>query len=214
MDRISTFISYSSQEKNIGGKFKACLEKYCGYVAFIAHEDIEGSTIWGDEIIKAVELTDFFIPLLSEKFRISDFTDQETGMAVALKKKIIPIKLESTNPYGFIDKYQALQYKSYSSISSPEDNIKELALTIAQIGLRYELCHEKAINSLVHAFCNSKSFEATNATINILSKYDHFSKNHLKQIMFAIQNNSQVKGAYGLPNFKKFLHSRYGIILD
>jgi len=55
MYRISAFISYSSKEKVIGGKFKSCLENFCGYEAFIAHDDILGSTIWEDEIIKSIK---------------------------------------------------------------------------------------------------------------------------------------------------------------
>lgn len=128
MDRISAFISYSSKQKVIGGKFKSYLENYCGYETFIAHDDIPGSTIWEDEIIQAIENADFFIPLISREFKKSPFTDQETGIAVFLKKKIIPIKLDEINPYGFIEKYQALQYKN---------NMHKLALTIAQIGLIY-----------------------------------------------------------------------------
>lgn len=115
MDCISAFISYSVKQKTIGGKFRSLLTTYCGYETFIAHDDILGSAVWEEEIIKAIEKADFFIPLISSDFKTSDFTDQETGIAITLKKKIIPIKLEEVNPYGFISKYQALQYKSYQN---------------------------------------------------------------------------------------------------
>src|SRR3989344_8729564 len=122
MNRISVFISYSSTQKTIGGKIKSYLSSCCGYEMFIAHDDIPGSSVWEAEIINAIEKYDFFIPLISREFKKSQYADQETGIAVYLKKKIIPIKLDDANPYGFISKFQAIPYK---------DDMKELALTIA-----------------------------------------------------------------------------------
>lgn len=215
MNRIIAFISYSSEQKIIGGELKSCLENFCGYKTFIAHDDIPGSAIWEEEIIQAIKIADLFIPLISKEFKESPFTDQETGIAVCLKKKIIPIKLENINPYGFINKYQALQYKIYPANYSLHDNTKELALTIAQIGLNHEpQYHQKVINSLVYAFCSSNSFDTTNATIKIMSDCDHFTSDHLRQIIQAIKSNDQIIGAFGLREFKKFLHKTYNITID
>lgn len=209
MDRISAFISYSSKQKLIGETFKSCLENYCGYETFIAHDDILGSTIWEEEIIKAIKNADFFIPLISKEFKESPFTDQETGIAVCLKKKIIPVKLDEINPYGFIKKYQALQYRN---------SMNKLALTIAQIGLIHEPVkspyHEKALNSITHAFCKSTSFEIANAIIQILCKCNGLSSHQLSQIVKAIRTNSQIKNAYGLITLKECLSKIYKISID
>lgn len=208
MDKISAFICYSSKQKLIGGKFKAYLENLCGYEAFIAHDDILGSTIWEEEIIQAIKNADFFIPLISKEFKESPFTDQETGIAVCLEKKIIPIKLDQVNPYGFIKKYQALQY---------ENNADRLALTVAQIGLIYEpqsSYHQKALNSIVRAFCRSISFEIANATIQILCECNDLSPNQLTQIIKAIKTNSQIRNAYGLNALKECLDKKYKISID
>jgi len=208
MDRISAFISYSSKQKVIGGKFKSYLENYCGYETFIAHDDILGSTIWEEEIIKAIKNADFFIPLISKEFKESPFTDQETGIAICLKKKIIPVKLDEINPYGFIEKYHALQYRN---------DINNLALTIAQIGL---ICkpqssyHQKVLNSIVYAFCKSISFEIANATIQILCKCNDLSSHQLAQIVKAIKTNSQIKNAYGLNALKECLRKKYKMSID
>lgn len=206
MDRIKAFISYSSKEKLIGGKFRTCLTNYCGFETFIAHDDIPPSAVWEEEILKAIEGADFFIPLISDEFKKSDFTDQETGIAVNLNKKIIPIKLETLNPYGFINKYQAMPYKG--------QNMKQLVLAVAQIGLNYKQYHQKAIDSLIYAFCNSPSFESTNATIEVLALYNHFTPEQLKQITAAMPKNVNIKGAWGLTRFKKFLHNKYDISID
>lgn len=79
MNRISAFISHSSAESRIGGKFKYYLETYCGYETFIAHDDIPASSEWEREIIKALPQADFFIPLISQSFKTAPYCDQETG---------------------------------------------------------------------------------------------------------------------------------------
>ena len=143
MDRIKAFISYSSEEKHIGGRLKQCLVSYCGYDVFIAHDDISGSEIWETEILQAIRNADFFIPLVSKYFKKSVYTDQETGCAISLHKKIIPIKLDGTNPYGFINKFQALQYRKNDQVTNwsysyKPDNLLEMAISIAHIGLHYD----------------------------------------------------------------------------
>lgn len=217
MNRIKAFISYSSKEKVVGGKFKTYIENYCGYEVFIAHDDIPGSSVWEDEIISAIEKSDIFIALISEAFTFSPFTDQETGIAFWLKKKIIPTKLDSTNPYGFISKYQALQYRRNPPDYYYKDNINKLAVSIAQIGMSYDLdsdFHEKAINSIVYAFCNSTSFNISNAVISSLIKCNKFSKQHISLILNAIKTNLQAKGAYDLSILKEFLLDEYKISVD
>lgn len=223
MDRIKVFISYSSEEKHIGGKLKQCLINFCGYDAFIAHDDIPGSEIFEKEILQAIKHTDFFIPLISKNFKESVYADQETGYSVGLNKKIIPIKLESINPYGFINKFQALQYKKIPptqtwSRTYKTDNMAELATSIAHIGLHYEqksTYYKKSLESLVYALCHSGSFDTTNVIIQILSKCNHhLSSEQVKQISQAIQTNSQIIGAFRLAELKSILNTTYGCHID
>ncbi|MEK7533647.1 MAG: toll/interleukin-1 receptor domain-containing protein [Patescibacteria group bacterium] len=223
MDRIKVFICYSSEEKHVGGKLKQCLINFCGYDAFIAHDDIPGSEIWEKEILHAIKNADFFVPLVSQHFKQSVYTDQETGCAVGLNKKIISIKLDSTNPYGFINKFQALQYKKNPpapawSRTYKTDNIAELATSIAHIGLHYEqksIYYKKSLESLVYALCHSGSFETTNVIIQIVSNCNHhLSPKHVRQISTAIQTNSQIIGAYRLAELKGILNTTYGCHID
>lgn len=223
MDRVSAFISYSSEEKQIGGRLKRLLIHCCGYDTFIAHDDIPGSEVWEKEILRAIRSADFFIPLVSEHFKSSSYTDQETGCAVCLNKKIIPIKLDTTDPYGFINKYQALQYKKYSLTQgwyapNRKDNLFELAITIAHIGLHYQprtAYYRKSLQSLVYALCNSASFDTTNTIIRILAKCNHqFSDEQVTQIMKAMQTNTQIVGAFGLPELKRILSTKYDCCID
>lgn len=225
MDRIKAFISYSSEEKRIGGRLKQSLLDLCGYDAFVAHDDIPGSEEWEKRILEAVREADFFILLISQNFKKSDYTDQETGYAISFNKKIIPIKLDIINPYGFISKFQALQYKKNPSAPNRnwfykyrQDNLIELTSSIAHIGLRYKptsIYYQRSLHSLVHALCNSGSFDTTNVIIRILSQCNHqFSQEQLKRITRAMATNRQIVEAFGLPELKKILNANYDCHID
>src|SRR5208282_6463612 len=79
-----------------------------GMDVFLAHEDLEPSVEWQKEILRALKKCDVFIPLLTRSFHSSLWTDQETGIAVARGKVILPVRF-SVLPYGFIGKFQALK---------------------------------------------------------------------------------------------------------
>ncbi len=109
MNSLRIFFSYSIDDKKIVGMLKKQLE-FMGFEVFLAHDDIEPSAEWQDEIIKNLKSCDVFIPLLTKSFRESKFTDQETGIAVATDKFIISLQVDFP-PYGFIGKKQGLKIK-------------------------------------------------------------------------------------------------------
>lgn len=217
MDRISAFISYASQEKQLAGKLKYSLVHYCGFDVFLAHEDIPPSKEWEQEIMQAIRACDYFIPLISESFRMSAFTDQEVGAAICLGKRIIPVKLGDINPYGFMTRYQAFQYRinRVGRMEMELDNMLKLATQIALLTRHYEdtILNIKATNSIVLALLQSNSFDTSNTIIKILCQMRELQATHLTIIQQAIKTNSQVQGAFALSDLHNFLHSSYGILL-
>jgi hypothetical protein len=105
LDTLRVFLSYSTDDRQIAGKIKEKLA-YWGVDAFLAHEDLVPSSVWQDEILREVEACDVFVPILTGSFRLSDWTDQESGMAIIRKKAILPLKV-TRNPHGFLGKHQA-----------------------------------------------------------------------------------------------------------
>jgi nucleoside 2-deoxyribosyltransferase len=106
IEPIDVFISHADKERKVAGRLKRGLENI-GLNAFVAHDDIVGGTDWNPALIERIEKCDIFVALISEAYRKADFTDQEAGIAFAMKKPIIPISLDGTMPYGFIKKFQA-----------------------------------------------------------------------------------------------------------
>lgn len=74
------FLSYSHKDRVIAGSIKTTLGSEALEV-FMAHEDIQPSLEWQEEIFRQLKLCDIFIPLFSNNFRKSNWTDQESGLA-------------------------------------------------------------------------------------------------------------------------------------
>lgn len=118
---VHIFLSYSHKSRKLAGELKDCLESF-GFTVFLAHEDLKPSVPWRKEILRNLRQCDVFVPVLTRGFMQSDWTDQETGFALALKKKIIPVRVHD-NPYGFIGAFQALKLKR----GSPHETCWEIA---------------------------------------------------------------------------------------
>ena len=81
MPPLKLFISYSHKDRKLAKQVKKCLLTF-GLNVFLAHDDIEASVQWANEIVAALKESDVFPPLLTDAFSASDWTDQETGVAL------------------------------------------------------------------------------------------------------------------------------------
>lgn len=211
MDRLKVFISYSSKDKILGGLFKQCFETYTGFQVFLAHDDISPALEWELEIIKNLKETDVIIPLITDNYRSSEFTDQELGVGLALNKIIIPIKLSNINPYGFIKKLQALKCHG-----EPNDIINAVTKLVFVLidNDEFSKFEDLVINSVIAAFYKSNSYRTTSIIIRILTKIESFNKEQIIGLETAIKNNDQVHGFFALPDFIKFLSDKHKIVID
>ncbi|VVA44151.1 conserved hypothetical protein [Candidatus Roizmanbacteria bacterium] len=211
MSQLKVFISYSSLDKSLAGLFKQCFENYAGFSVFLAHEDISPALDWELKIIKNLKEVDIVIPLITDNFRNSDFTDQELGMALAWEKIILPIKLVDINPYGFIKKLQALN--CHSEQSDVIDAVITIVLALIDND-EFNIYKDLVIDSVVEAFCKSNSYKTTSIIIRILTKIENFNTNQIVRVKNAIKNNNQVYGFFALPDFIKFLSDNHKIVID
>ncbi len=208
MERLKVFVSYSSKEKSFAGDLKSMLIDYCGYEVFLAHDDMIASLDFNDGIKKAIKDCDVFIALLSENFKKSDYCDQETGIAYYLKKKIIPVKLDSTNPYGFLASAHGLKTRNFN-----EDGIKQVVSEVGIICLKHLVgkVHGKAKNSIIHALKNSAHFRHSNIIIPILCECPKYDTAEVGLIKAAVETNFEIQGATALYIIKRMLKDKYKI---
>ncbi|MGC5098463.1 toll/interleukin-1 receptor domain-containing protein, partial [Escherichia coli] len=86
--------SYSDKDKTIAGKLAHKL-KLDDFDVFLSHEHIIIGTEWEPELKNEIYNCELFLVLLSENFKMGDFTDHEVGIATSYDKRIFQIKIDN-----------------------------------------------------------------------------------------------------------------------
>ncbi len=193
---IRIFLSYSSKDANVlAGSIKTNLENF-GLEVFVAHDDIEPSTEWQEEIIRNLNSCDIFMPILSTGYPHSEWTDQESGMALALHKCIVPLKIDIM-PYGFVAIYQALKFD--------KNNIDESCNQILSAIINRKEFGEDVKNCLIKSFANSFGFVDANNKSRIIESLENLNANQINEIVRASLINSQIHDGWAsAPMVRRF----------
>jgi len=195
------FLSHSHHDRELAGEIKAELQLF-GADVFVAHEDIKPTQEWQEAIMQYLKECEAFVALLTDRFEDSDWTDQETGIALALEKIIIPIKLD-LDPYGFISKYQALKW----DLEDPENTFSKLVKL---------LLDRKVLNidNVIEGFAKSYSFKNAKANSELLNELGAFSKPQIDKIVSAALENRQIRDSYGAKPVLWELIAKYTSIVN
>ncbi len=195
------FLSHSHHDREIAGDLKDEIELF-GADVFIAHEDIKPTQEWQEAILENLKNCDVFVALLTDRFEDSDWTDQETGIALALGKIIIPINID-LDPYGFISKYQALKW----DLEEPKLSLPKLIKL---------LIDKKVLNvdNIIEGFSRSYSFENAKMNSEFLSEVRQFSTQQIDRIVRAAIENRQIWDSYGAKPVLNELFSKYSNRID
>lgn len=100
---IRLFLTHTHPNKALAKKIRDRLVLY-GIDTFVAHEMIEVSKEWQEEIELALATCDALAALVTKDLIHSPYCDQEIGYAMGRRVVIIPIRQEA-DPHGFIAKY-------------------------------------------------------------------------------------------------------------
>lgn len=101
-NHFKLFLSHLSDFKIKTSQLQDAL-KIFGISSFVAHEDIDPTKEWQQEIEKALFSMDCLAAILTPKFNESDWTDQEVGVAIGRGLLVISIR-RGMDPYGFINR--------------------------------------------------------------------------------------------------------------
>lgn len=107
---LRLFISHISKDRVKATRLKECLAPY-GIVGFVAHEDIEPTLEWQDEIMRGLNTMDALVAIHTPGFSASTYTQQEVGFALGRGVKIISFEM-GEQPTGFISRRQSLPRRS------------------------------------------------------------------------------------------------------
>src|SRR5712692_612171 len=191
MTAIPAFLSYSNKNKGLAGFIKINLDGY-GFDTFLAHEDLQPSEEWQKTILLKLKECVVFFPLLTSSFTESDWTDQETGIAVALGKIIVPMKT-SVDPYGFISKYQAQSFAGAASGGKLFPPIIDEACwnIVKKLASRRKL-GAGIRESVISSFGGSRSFSESAAYADKLRLLEPLTEEQLDEIVRGSCQNNQI----------------------
>jgi len=124
--QVKLFISHVTDRKDIATRLKYALA-FHAIAGFVAHEDIEPTLPWQDEIERALNTMDALVAVHTPGFSKSVWTQQEIGFALGRGTKIISFEMGEL-PTGFLAKHQALKRQ--------KRNAEQIAQEIARTLLR------------------------------------------------------------------------------
>lgn len=186
---LRLFLSHTSEFKAEASDLSESLLMY-GVSGFVAHQQIEATKEWEDEIRLGLATCDAFACLLTGSYKTSDWTDQEVGFAISRRVLVIPIRL-GLDPYGFMRRYQG-----YSGLEKkPQDLARELATILA----KHRLTRARMADALVSSFVSSNSFAEAKSTARNLSMIQEWSPERIERVRLALKENDQIVGAWGVP---------------
>jgi len=202
---LRVFISYSTEEKELAGDFKRALEEL-GLEIFLAHEDINPSLDWQKTILENLESTDIFMPIITEKFKQSAWTDQESGIALIKDKFIVPIAIDGYTPYGFLNKFQAFKHNSKLPISA-----SKIVEAIIQAKPRFA---SPLLDSLIKSFAISHSYDDAGLKSSPFLKFTIMTKEQVNEIFRASVKNDQIFDSRSARSNIKALFLKYRYLMN
>lgn len=180
------FVSHLAKFRGFASETQQELLLY-GMSSFVAHNDIEPTAEWQDEIELALATCDAMLVLLHPGFHESDWTDQEIGYAMGRGIMIATVRL-GTDPYGFIGRFQALDGQGKTA--------EELAREVFRVLRRHRMTRRAVAQGVVECFCESKSYKAARRNMELLEGLLYWDATHRARA--AVDENDQLQRAWGV----------------
>lgn len=185
---VRLFLSHVSRHKVQVAQLKAALLDL-GISAFVAHEDIEPSLEWQNEISLALRSMHALVALFTPDFHGSNWTDQEVGWALGRGVPAIPVRL-GADPYGFVGKIQAIR-GVLDDPTSLADGIVRALLTNSQV-------QGTMRRALVEAFEVARNVAAVEHVKQLIIGIDSFNDDERDRLRNACSTNGHIAALKGV----------------
>ena len=183
------FISHLAEFRRFTGDIQRELMFY-GMSAFVAHNDIDPTAEWQNEIELGLATCDAMLVLPHPGFHESYWTDQEIGYAMGRGAMIATVRL-GLDPYGFIGRFQALD--------GHEKSAKALACELFDILRRHPKTQRRVAHGIVECFAQSNSFDVARQNMSLLEQLAHWDASLSDHARTALKENDQLHNAWGVP---------------
>lgn len=186
--KFRLFLSHLSVDKRMVSELKSALAAR-GVSAFVAHEDIEPSLKWKNEIELALRSMNALAAILTPTFHESPWTDQEIGWALGRNLLVISVGV-GVKPYGFFGENQGI-------IGSGK-TAEVIAAEIVRALLLNSQTHGEMRRSLVRSFQAATSYNEAKLLKAVILTVEGFPEDERAILQKACQENGQVKSAFGV----------------
>ena len=174
------FMSYQTADREIAAGVAAVFQGL-GVQCFMAHEHIEVSVQWRDEILRQIGLADLFVPILSQRYYASIWCKQESGIAAFRRMTIIPLSLDGSIPQGAINHIQS------TLLQGGQATLQQLVPGLAAHDVTF------AINALINIVGGSRSFRSAEYNFQMILPYlQRATDAQIVRLLSVSQANGQV----------------------
>jgi TIR domain len=182
------FVSHTSEHKQRAANLAGALDRY-GVDAFVAHDDIEPTREWQQEIDGALRSCDALCAILTPDFVASLWCDQEIGFAVALHKPIVALRV-GADPHGFIGKYQGASLVPKASATGVADQLLRALV-------RNPLTAEHISPAIVRRYVRAGSYDGARSAWELLQVIPKaaWTPDMVEQVERAPAENDQIQNA-------------------
>jgi len=195
------FLSHLASEKAYAARLKVACARF-GIDAFVAHEDIEPGREWLRTIIAALQSSHALAALFHSGFKDSNWCDQEVGIAIGRGIPALPVRVDH-DPYGFLGAIQAVPATGLDA--------SDVAWVITDKLLADKRTSATLVEALVERLVHALSFAHANTLARMLGQHlDLLTREHLDRLRAAQKANTEVEGAFDVPDFIDQLDTRLG----
>ena len=183
------FVSHLAEYRQFAGEIQGKLLKF-GVSSFVAHNDIEPTREWQDEIETALATCDGMLVLLHPGFHQSEWTDQEIGYAIGRQLFVVAARF-GADPYGFIRRFQAMEGDNKTSA--------DLAAELFDILCKHRQTRKRISEGVMECFKQSDSFACAKENITLLEMLNYWDASLSAQARSASRSNGQIRNAWEVP---------------
>lgn len=184
------FITHLAKHRAFAAELQKELQEY-GVTSFVAHNDIEPTLEWQNEIETALSTCEALVTLLHPGFHGSNWADQELGFAMGRGVPVFAIAF-GEDPYGFIARFQAF--------SGTHKEAKRIAQEVFEALLKGKQTQRRVADMLVGLFCESWSFAQSRSYIGYLEQIGVWDSSYSARLKSAVKHNRQVSESFGVPD--------------
>lgn len=183
------FISHLAASKEKAHRLKNALARF-QIAAFVAHDDIVPTREWQAEIESALRTMDALVALVEPEFVNSRWCDQEVGVAMGRGKLVVPLRV-GADPHGFMGKYQGVQATGLDDATLSERIFEAL--------VAHTTSSARMVEALVERTINSQSYADAKRNTTLLERVPRLTSLQITRLMQALQENGELKDAFGVP---------------